>query len=167
MKNAFLTAVFTAVFLAIAGLMTLALTGCAPVNFYSDPGLTQKTGLKYYAVRPYLQVERDQAGTVTKASVIYLPDIAHPQYIAIKDGLGSRKLDIKLTDGSITTLGISSESQLPESIEALAALVDKSAEAAKDLALKGIPSAAQNTVTELYEIIMEEGGTSVRKIEIK
>lgn len=170
MKNPFLTAVLTAVILAIISIGVLAITGCAPVNFYSDPGLTQKTGLKYYTVKPYLQVERDQqSNTILKASVIYLPDLAHPQYIAIRDGLGSRKLDLKLTDGAVSTLGIATENMLPQSIEALASMVDKSAEALKDFStLKGLPpSASQNTFTELYELIFSDEGTTVRKIDIK
>ncbi len=168
MKNAFLASIITAVALGIAGVAALTITGCATVNFYSDPGLSQKTGLKYYTVKPYLQIERDaQSNSVLKATIVYLPDLAHPQYLAVKEGLGSKKLDLKISEGSISTLGISTETGIPESIEALAALVDKSAEAAKDLALKGIPGAGQNTVVEMYEIVIEEKGTSVKRIEIK
>jgi hypothetical protein len=43
----------------VAGIAFLAFTGCAPVKFYSNAGLTQKSGLKYYTVKPYLLVERD------------------------------------------------------------------------------------------------------------
>jgi hypothetical protein len=169
MKNAFLTAVVTAVVLSIIGMLTLAITGCATVNFYSNPGLTEKTGLKFYTVKPYLQVEREtQTNTISKASIVYLPDLAHPQYLSVKEGLGSKKLDLKLAEGSISTLGISTETNIPESIEALAAMVDKSAEAVKDIAIKGVPpGVGQNTVTELYEIIMENNTTTVRKIDIK
>lgn len=170
MKNAFLTAVITAAVLAIIGLMALAITGCATVNFYSNPGLTEKTGLKFYTVKPYLQVEREpQSNAVLKVTVIYLPDLAHPQYLAVKEGLGSKKLDLKLNEGSISTLGISTETKLPESIEALAAMIDKSAGAVKDIStLKGLPGAENpKSITEFYEIIIKEDATTVKKIEIK
>jgi len=57
-------------------LTLFALTGCAHVKFYSNPGLTEKTGLKYYTVNPYLMVERDpENNRVVKVTVIYLPDL--------------------------------------------------------------------------------------------
>jgi hypothetical protein len=67
-------------------------TGCAPVQFYSNKALTEKTGLKYYTVKPFLHVERDmETGKILKATVIYLPDLANPQYMVIHDGLNSKK----------------------------------------------------------------------------
>lgn len=142
---------------AIAGLIILALTGCAPVKFYSNPGLTEKSGLKYYTVKPYLQVEKDPVNnSIIKATVIYLPDLSNPQYMVINDGLGSRKVDLKLTDGSINTLGVTTDTKIAETLEAMAALISKSAAAITDLAtLKGIPKvAATATITELYEVFM-------------
>jgi hypothetical protein len=51
MKNALLK--------LISGVFILAFTGCTSVQFYSNPELTQKSGLKYYTVKPFLQVERE------------------------------------------------------------------------------------------------------------
>lgn len=155
---------------AIGGLIILAITGCAPVKFYSNPGLTEKSGLKYYTVKPYLQVEKDPVNnSVVKTTVIYLPDLANPQYMVVKDGPGSRKVDLKLTDGSINTLGVTTDPEIAETIEAMAALISKSATAITDLAtLKGIPpSAAAATITELYEVFMGIDGTTVKKVEFK
>ena len=155
-------------FLLIASTALLLLSfGCSPVKFYSDQGLTKESGLKYYTVKPFLQVERDQTNNkVIKASVIYLPDLSNPQYIVIKDGPGSRKFDVKLIEGTISTLGVSNDPHTAETIESLAALITKSADAVKDLStLKGIPQASNPVVSELYEIIMDEAGTSLRKIE--
>lgn len=143
--------------------------GCAPVKFYSDPGLSKPSGLKYYSVKPYLLVEREVAtGNVTKTNVFYLPDLENPQYILMRDGIGSRKADIKLENGSITDICIASESGIPESIASLAALTDKTAEALKDLSsLKGAyPGAVLSTVTELYEFLMKNNTTTLKKIEI-
>ncbi len=165
MKNAILAIIIV----ALLGLSVFLITSCSPVKFYSDEGLTKSTGLKYFTVKPYLQVERDpQNNSIVKATVIYLPDLAHPQYMEIKGGLGSRKVDLKLVDGAINTFGMTSDTQIPESIEALSALVSKTSDAVKDLSLKGIPpSASQTTITEFYEIIMADGSTTFRKIEIK
>ena len=162
MKNVFLK--------LISGVFILAFTGCTSVQFYSNPELTKKSGLKYYTVKPYLQVERETVNnTIVKATILYLPDLENPQYIAMKDGLGSKNLDLKLSDGVITTFGMETDPKIAESIEALAALVSKTTTAITDLStLKGIPvTAASATVTELYDIIMTNGVTSVKKIEVK
>jgi hypothetical protein len=147
----------------------LVLTGCASVKFYSNPGLTENTGLKYYTAKPYLQVEKDPGNnSIVKATVIYLPDLANPQYMVIKDGLGSRKVDLKLTDGTISTFGVATDPKIEESIDATAALISKRASAISDLVvLKGIPQAAAATITELYEILINPDGTTLKKVEFK
>ncbi len=144
-------------------------SGCSPVRFYSDAELTHKSGLKYYTVKPYLQVERDiTSNNITKASVIYMPDLENPQYIGINGGAGSGKFDLKLTDGTISTIGLASDPKTSESIEALAALIAKGSAGIADLtSLKGLPSAAPPSVTELYDIIMKDGITTLKKIDIK
>lgn len=154
----------------VSGIIILAFTGCSAVNFYSNPELTKKSGLKYYTVKPYLQVERDVVNnSIVKATILYLPDLENPQYIAVRDGLGSKKLDVKLTDGTINTFGLDSDSEIAESLAALTTMVSKTATAISDLStLKGVPGAnAPATITELYDIIMTGGVTSVKKIEVK
>jgi hypothetical protein len=162
MKNAFSK--------LIAGIFILAFTGCTSVKFYSNAELTKKSGLKYYTVKPYLQVERDPVNnTIVNATILYLPDLENPQYIAVKDGMGSKKLDLKLSDGAINTFGMQTDPKIAESISALSSLFSKTTSALSDLSsLKSVPaSAASSTVTELYEIIMANGLTSVKKIDIK
>ena len=154
----------------VTGSLIFAFAGCAPVKFYSNSGLTQKSGLKYYTVKPFLLVERDPvSNNVLKATALYLPDLENPQYMVIKDGLGSRKVDLKLTDGSINTLGVATDSKIAETIDALAALISKSTTAITDLsAFKGQPQAvAALAITELYEIFMVNGVTTLKKIEIR
>ena len=155
---------------AIVGLIILVLTGCAHVKFYSNPALNEQSGLKYYTVKPFLLVEKDLANNnVTKATDIYLPDLVNPQYMVIKDGFGSKKVDLKLTDGSINTFGVDSDLKIAESLNALASLIAKGTSAITDLsALKGVPQAtAASTITELYEIFMGPDGTTVKKVEFK
>jgi hypothetical protein len=161
MKNKILTLIIC--------LSILALAGCAPVKIFSNPGLTEKTGLKYYSVKPFLQVERDpESNRIVKATVLYLPDIANPQYMAIKDGPGSRKFDLKLTDGSINTFGYTSGTKIAESLDALAALLSKGTTALTDLTTLKSPQglkAVSNTV-ELYEIVIGTDKTFLREVVI-
>ena len=154
---------------AFAGMFVFLLTSCAPVKFYSDSELTKKSGLKYYSAKPYLQVERDINNNVVKATVIYLPDLTEPMYLVVKDGLGSRKIDVKLTDGTLNTIGIATDPGIDGIIKSLAALISGTSSAVTDLAtLKGLPmTAAASTITELFEINISHDGTSLRKVELK
>jgi len=154
----------------VTGIIILFFAGCSPLQFYSNAEMTKKSGFKYYTVKPYLQVERDIASNnIVKATILYLPDLENPQYIAIKDGLGSSKLDLKLTDGSISTLCLDTDPLIAETITALSNMISKTSTAVTDIsALKGVPpTAASSTVTELYNIIMTNGITSVKRIEVK
>jgi hypothetical protein len=154
----------------ISGVFILAFISCAPVKFYSNAEMTKKSGLKYYTVKPILQVERDPSNnSIVKATIIYLPDLEPPQYIVMRDGLGSRKLDLKLSEGSINTFGLDTDPKIAETITALSGLVSKTTSAITDLSkIKSVlPPATSATVTELYDIIMQNGLTSVKRIEIR
>jgi len=150
-------------------LMLVTLIGCSPVKVYSDAALTKKAGIKVYTVKPYLRVERDaENGTIVRTEVLYLPDLANPSYIALKNGPGSRKVDLKLTNGCISSFGYSSDTKIDEYVDALSALLSKGTYAVTNLdALKVPPAvkAAPNAV-ELYEVVMEEGKTVLRKVVV-
>jgi hypothetical protein len=147
----------------------LAFAGCAPVQIYSNSGLTSRTGLKYYTVKPFLHVEKE-AGTnrIVKATVVYLPDLANPQYMIIHDGLNSRKVNLKFTDGAINTFGYSSTSKVPESVDALAAMITKGTDAITELkSVSGLQQAkAPSNTVELYEIVIGADKTTLRKVEV-
>jgi hypothetical protein len=87
----------------------------------------------------------------------------------IKGGIGSKKIDLKLADGSINTFGLDADTKIAESINALASLISKGTAAVTDLsAIKVVPQgAAASTITELYEIFMSPAGTTVKKVEFK
>lgn len=162
MKNAIIT--------VIVGLTIFALTSCAPVKFYSTQGLTENTGLKYYTVKPYLLVEKDLVNSiVVKATIIYLPDIANPHFIVVTGGIGSKKVDLKLKDGTIDTFSLTSDTKIPEMLEALAKLVPSGINALAELkSPSSVPKVGvASTTTELYEIFMGTEGTTVKKIEFK
>jgi hypothetical protein len=148
--------------------MTLILfSGCAPIQFYSNKGLSEKTGLKYYTTKPFLHIEREaETNRIIKATVIYLPDLANPQYMIMRDGLNSRKVNLKFTNGSIDTFGYTSTGKISESVDALAALISKGTDALTDLnTVKNLqPAKAASNTVELYEIIFGNDKTSLRKV---
>lgn len=152
---------------AFVSLTLFVFSGCAPVQIYSNKGLTEKTGLKYYTVKPFLHVERDsETSRIVKSSVIYLPDLANPQYLVMRDGVNSRKINLKFKEGSITDFGFSSTGKVGESVDALAAMITKSTDALTELtALKTLQSAKTSSITvELYEIIMGPEKTTLREV---
>ncbi len=159
----------TTILTAFVSLFIIVFTGCAPVQIYSNKALTEKTGLKYYTVKPFLHVERDsESNRILKATVIYLPDLANPQYIVIRDGLGSRRYNLQFTNGSISSFGYSSISKVGESVDALAALIVKGTDTLTGLsALKSLQAvkASSNTV-ELYEIIFGSDKTTLKEVVI-
>jgi hypothetical protein len=86
----------------------------------------------------------------------------------IHEGLGSKRVNLKFTDGSINTFGYSSVPKVAESGDALAALISKSTDVLTELnVLKGLQAvkAPSNTV-ELYEIIFGADKTTLREVTI-
>jgi hypothetical protein len=155
-----------ALFVSVA---IFALTGCASVQFYSNSGLTVKTGLKYYTTKPFFHVERDlQTNKIVKAAVVYLPDLANPQYMVIREGLNSKKINLKFTNGTLDTFGYTSTGKVSESVDALAAMITKGTDALTELnALKTLQAvkASSNTV-ELYEIVFGADKTTLKEVTI-
>ena len=146
--------------------LILLLTQCAPVQIYSDAGLKEQTGLRFYTLKPYLLVEYHAARDNTvKTTVVFLPDMGNPQYLKMKAGLGANKLSMTFGNSALTSYGLASESQLPELLESFASMLSKSAYAAQ--AFTGPPPAAPDEAEvsfRLYEIITGPGGTSLKEV---
>lgn len=151
---------------AILLLSILLLSGCASVRFYSDAELKNKTGLRYYTLKPYLLVEyKAEKENTVKASVVYLPDLANPQYVVIRNGLGSGELKMTFGNGALTSYGVVSESELPKALEAFASVLSKSAYAAQAFTGAGLPEPdLSGTYFRLYEIIPDSGGTTLKEV---
>lgn len=148
---------------------SLVFAGCNTVKIYSDQSLKKNTGLKFYTAKPYLQVERNNTdGSIVKATIIYMPDLANPQYMAVKPGFGSAKVSMKFKDGYLESFGFDSDSEIPELLESAGSLISDAAGAVTDIySIKGVsPSATSATTTEVYEIIMTSEGTTLKKIDI-
>jgi hypothetical protein len=154
--------------LFIIPLFLCLLTGCASVNFYTGADLSVKTGLKYYNVKPYLLVEPNATkDNSVKTSIVYLPDMANPGYIAIKPGFGSSELKVALTNGSLSSVGLLNESKIPESMDAIAALLSKSGYAVSQFSQPGPPAqTAEKPDFRLYEIIVGKEETLLREVKI-
>jgi hypothetical protein len=144
------------------------LSGCASVNFYTSADLTGKTGLKYYNPKPYLLVESNATkDNSVKTSIVYLPDMANPGYIAIKPGFGSSELKVSLTNGSLSSVGLLNESKIPESLDALGALLSKSGYAVNQFSQPGPPTQSINQPDfRLFEIVVGVEATTLIEVKI-
>lgn len=159
-----------AIFLLATSIVFCFLSGCASVQIYSSNNLKNRTGLKFYSVKPYLLVElKSEKDMTVKTSVIYLPDLASPQYLSVKPGMGSNELKMAFSNGVLNSYGLTSSSEIPETINSLAGLVSKSSDAVKQLSALSIPSQSvpgENNFI-LYEIVFSQEGTVLKRIKIE
>jgi hypothetical protein len=144
----------------------ILLTGCATVKFYSDHDLKNETGLRYYTLKPYLLVEyKAEKDNTVKTTVVYLPDLANPQYVVAKTGIGRNELKLTFTNSALESYGVVSESQFPETLDAIASILSKSAYATQTFTGKETTGTdASGIYFRLYEIITGREGTTLKEI---
>ncbi len=149
--------------LTVAGFL---FTGCATVKVYSDAGLKNETGLRFYTLKPYLLVEyMAEKDNTVKTSVVFLPDLANPQFMALKPGIGSSELKMSFKDGALESYGVVTDSQLPESMEAFAAMLSKTAYASQTFTGPPRQQPEDGKCFRLFEILPGVGGTVLREVE--
>lgn len=150
--------------------ITLAISllyGCASVQIYSNNDLKNKTGLKFYSVKPYLLVElKSEKDMTVKTTVIYLPDLANPQYLIVKPGVGSNELKMAFTNGILNSYGLTYDANVAETINSLAGLLSKGSDAVAQFAAPfGQVKVAGGEVNfELYEIVITQEGTRLKRV---
>ena len=153
--------------LVLIVLTTVLFYSCASVHIYSNNDLRGKTGLKFYPVKPYLLVEFKTSNDMTvKTSILYLPDLANPQYLNVKPGIGSSELKLAFTNGILSSYGLTSDASVSQTINSLASLIDKSSEAIKQFTIKeaGGKDAGGEEIFILYEIVITEEGTKLERV---
>jgi len=148
----------------------ILLTGCATVKVYSDAGLTNETGLRYYTLKPYLLVEYTaNKDNPVKTTVVFLPDISSPQYMKLKPGIGASELKMTFSNSALESYGVVTDSQLPESMAAFADILSKSAYAVQNFTgTRPGPAEGDEQATpfRLFEILFTSTGTSLREVKL-
>lgn len=105
-------------------LFAILFGGCATVKFYDDPEFTKKSGIEFYSAKPYLLVEKEPAKDVAeRATIVYLPDMSRPKYARIVPGIGSSDLKLTLSNGMITSYGVTVDSKIPETMESFSKII--------------------------------------------
>lgn len=112
--------------------ISLSLSGCAGVTFYSDSGLTNKTGIPIYGPKPYLLVARTGAkDKPVEVSIVYLPDSENVIYARPHAGFGTAKMSLALSNGQLTAYGQETDPKLAELITSIGGLITARAGAVK------------------------------------
>lgn len=153
----------------VVGLCTVAfsLTACAGWNFYSDRGLTTRSGIPIFAPKPYLLVARTGAADKpVEVSVVYLNDPQNVIYADPRSGIGSAALSLTLSDGRLTTFGQTTDTKIPETITSLAGLLTARAEARMAGAATLPADARPRPDFELYEIIQTSAGPQLKRVAV-
>ncbi len=146
----------------------VAFSGCATVKVYSDAELKTETGLRFYTLKPFLLVEYvAEQNNPVRTTIVYLPDLATPQFLVVKAGLGSGELKATFKNSALESYGVVTDSQLPESMAAFADILSKSAYAAQTLNRPGPqekPAPDQPTPFRLFEILETPSGTVLKEV---
>ena len=103
--------------------VALSLAGCARLQVYSDAEMKTETGFRYYTTKPYVLVVRTGAkDKPVEASVVYLPDLANPQYVRAGVGMGSNKLSMNFTNSVMTSFNQETDAKIPDLLNSVGGL---------------------------------------------
>jgi len=102
------------------------LIGCAHVDFSSKPDMSAPAHLEIYTRSiPYVLVAKGKDGVT--ATVFYLRDPESAMWVQQHQGIGTSNLTFTLTNGVLTTYGLSQDSKVPETITATSGLLSSAA----------------------------------------
>lgn len=107
-------------------------TGCAHLEFPEDD-----KGLPYFEPLPYMLITTTPE-CVTTGTVVMIP--GERKIVELKSGYGSSELSVTLTNGMISAVGQKTDTKVPETVTAMAALATATA-LAKEEKPKCKPSA--------------------------
>lgn len=142
------------------------LTSCASVKFFTDEGLKNETGLRVYSPKPYLLVEYQTTKTESvKTSIVYLPDLSDPQYIKVQPGIGSSALKLELSNGILTSYGLTTDTKIPETLGKITDLLTKSTMSIADITRNKTEGEPDQLVYELFEIVIADGQTKLVRVK--
>jgi hypothetical protein len=154
----------------IVPLCIILVAGCATVKVYSDAELKNETGLRCYSLKPYLLVEyMAEKDNTVRTTVVYLPDLASPQYMKVKAGLGSGELKMTFDSGALTSYGVATDSKIPELLEAFASMLSKSAYAAETFSGTTPPEIfnfESGIFFRLFEIMPGPSGAVLKEVKL-
>jgi len=147
--------------------LPIFVSSCATVKFYNDESLKNETGLRVYTPKPFLLVEYRHTQTESvRTTIVYLPDLTRPQYIRQKSGIGSNALKLDITNGFLTSYGLTTDSKMPETLGKITDLLTRSTAAITDLTRNKADDKPDQPNFELYEIVILDGQTKLVQVKL-
>lgn len=154
------------------------LMSCSTVKFYSDSTLKKQTGLRVYSAKPYLLVEYNSDSVQISSTMLYLPDLANPQYVKYRSGIGTASFNFGTSSqGFLNSYNSTADnSKIPDAITAATGLLTGATNAATSVsslvksASKSIsinpstPVAKPKPYFELYEFVVGNNGVVELKL---
>ena len=146
--------------------MLILITSCATVKFYNDESLKNETGLRVYTPKPFLLVEYRHTQTESvRTTIVYLPDLTKPQYIRQRPGIGSNALKLEITNGFLTSYGLTTDTKMPETLGKITDLLTRSTATIADVTRNKTVVGPDQPVFELYEIVIIDGQTTLLRVK--
>jgi hypothetical protein len=156
----------TSILLLMMG-MPVILSSCATVKIYSDESLKNETGLRVYSPKPFLLVEYRHTQTESvRTTIVYLPDLTRPQYIRQKPGIGSNALKLDISNGFLTSYGLTTDSKMPETLGKITDLLTRSTTSLTELTRNKADDKPDQPIFELYEIVISGGQTKLVQVKL-
>lgn len=151
-------------------LWLLFASSCARITFHdaAKGPSSQNVGVEYYNSKPYLLVTQSAEKGYT-ASLITIPDVAHPRRAFLHPGYGTSNLSIQLSNGMLTNVGQQSDTQIPQTITALGGLISPLSGVAKNRTVSPptTPPSGGQPPFWLYEIVAEGEKIKLRQVQFE
>jgi hypothetical protein len=154
-------------YLPITCTLLLFFVSCAGVKIYSDANLQHPTAVQFHYAKPFLLVEYNATKDgLTKTSIVYLPDQSETYYAKMVSGLGNSDLKITYDNGSIASLGTSSDNKILLSTGSISSLISDLTKMPNSSSNE-LKNVASEPIFDLYEIVISDGKTSLKKVAWK
>jgi hypothetical protein len=147
--------------------ISIFVSSCATVKIYNDESLKNETGLRVYTPKPFLLVEYRHTQTESvRTTIVYLPDLTKPQYIRQRPGIGSNSLKLDISNGFLTSYGLTTDTKMPETLGKITDLLTRSAASINDISRNKTGNESDQPIFELYEIVISDGQTKLVQVKL-
>jgi hypothetical protein len=101
-----------------------------------------------------------------RTSVVYLPDLTKPQYIRQRPGIGSNALKLDISNGFLTSYGLTTDTKMPETLGKITDLLTRSSASINDITRNKTGNEPDQPIFELYEIVISDGQTKLVQVKL-
>lgn len=130
---------------------------------YRDLSIREESGVRFYAANPYILVAENDDPEKPDVSVVYLPDLANPQFARPQAGVGMAKLTMEFSNGILTKFGQETDTEIPELLDSVGSLTKMLADLRR-AEPRDLRAARPAQRFQLYEIAIVDGRTRLIRL---